>query len=329
MTVIDVHTHQLHQDWVDTIAEHGGRYSIGEVMGGQTAVSLDGSPFMTHTLPMFDLALRIEEMDAAGVDVAIISLTAPSVYWGSESVSSRLATVMNDHWAAAQTAYPDRIRWFASLPWQYPDAALAELQRADAAGAVGVFVCANIGASMHLTDPTLDNVWSEIEARDLPVLVHPTTPLGMNEMDMRQYNLVASVGFMFDTTLCVTRMILDGFLDRHPALKLIACHAGGTLPYLAGRLDICFDNMPACREKISTRPSEYLKNRIYYDTVTFAEEALATCIAVGGPERVLYGSDYPHNIGDMQGCLSRVDALPEDQKHAVRGANAKRIFTRL
>ena len=147
-------------------------------------------------------------------------------------------------------------------------------------------------------------------------------------MDMRRYNLVASIGFAFDTTLAFTRMIFDGFLERHSRLKLIAAHAGGSLPYLAGRLDICFDNMPACREKISTRPSEYLK-RIYYDAVTFTAEALQTCISVGGYENIMFGSDYPHNIGDMKGCLARVDALPGDQRKAIRGENAKKIFSRL
>jgi aminocarboxymuconate-semialdehyde decarboxylase len=327
MTVIDIHTHQLHEDWLEAITTHGGDYTLGKVSGGQRAVSLHGAPFMTLTPPMFDLDMRIKDMDAAGVDLAIISLTCPSVYWGDETISSELAAKMNGHWAEAQTAHPDRIRWFATLPWTYPQAAIAELQRAEKDGAVGVFVAANLG-TMPLTDPALEPVWEAIEKSGLPVLVHPTTPPGMEQMDMRKYNLVAAIGFMFDTTLAFTRMILDGFLDRHPDLKLIAAHGGGTLPYLAGRLDICYDTMPACREMINERPSEYLQ-RIYYDAVTFTEEALLTCMAVAGHRNVLYGSDYPHNIGDMQGCLERVDALPKKQRKSIRSNNAVRIFTRL
>jgi aminocarboxymuconate-semialdehyde decarboxylase len=140
-----------------------------------------------------------------------------------------------------------------------------------------------------------------------------------------RYNLIASVGFMFDTSLAVARMIYDGFFDRYPRLKLIASHGGGALPYIAGRLDICFDNMPACRERISSRPSTYLK-KIYYDSVVFQPESLALALKVGGERNVLYGSDYPHNIGDMKGCLARVDALPPAQRDAVRGGNAMRIF---
>jgi aminocarboxymuconate-semialdehyde decarboxylase len=66
--------------------------------------------------------------------------------------------------------------------------------------------------------------------------------------------------------------------------------------------------------------------RLYYDTVTYRPEALAMCIDVGGSDRVLYGSDYPHNIGDMKGCLARVDALPAGLRDAVRGGNAQRLF---
>jgi aminocarboxymuconate-semialdehyde decarboxylase len=100
---------------------------------------------------------------------------------------------------------------------------------------------------------------------------------------------------------------------------------GGALPYIAGRLDICFDNMPACRERISRRPSSYLK-RIYFDSVVFQQESLDLAVKVGGPNNVLYGSDYPHNIGDMKGCLARVDALPRAVRDKVRGGNARRIF---
>lgn len=325
MTVIDVHTHMLCDAWLAMLKGHGGpHYDVRQVIGGQQAVHRDGAPFMTLTPAMFDYALRIRDMDAAGVDVAVVSLTSPNVYWGTAEQSLAAAQVVNDDMAGGQRAYPSRIRWFCSLPWQHPELARAELARACDLGAVGVMVLANI-AGQHLTDPLFAPTWGEIEKRGLPVLVHPTAPPGLGEMAMTAYNLVASVGFVFDTTLAVTRMIFDGFLDRYPALKVIAAHGGGTLPYVSGRLDICHANMPACREKISDPPSTYLR-RIYYDAVVHTPDSLALCMAVGGADRVLYGSDYPHNIGDMKGCLARVDALPPDQRRAVRGENAKRIF---
>jgi aminocarboxymuconate-semialdehyde decarboxylase len=325
MSVIDVHTHMLNREWLELLRRHGKpRYELRKSLDAAEGIFLDGAPFMTPQPGHFDYDLRIKAMDAAKVDLAILSLTCPNVYWGGEQVSLEAARVANDDMARAEKTYPGRIRWMASLPWEHPQAAIAELKRCVDQGAVGVMVLANI-AGRSLTDPLFAPVWQEIDRRALPVLVHPTAPPGTPEMDLRQYNLIASIGFMFDTSLAVARMCFDGFLDRFPNLKLIASHAGAALPYLVGRLDICFDNMNACRTKTETRPSEYLR-RIYYDSVTYSPGALALCIEVGGADHVLYGSDYPHNIGDMKGILARVDALPAAQREAVRGANARRIF---
>jgi aminocarboxymuconate-semialdehyde decarboxylase len=326
LKVVDVHTHMLSEAYVRLLKKHGKHYRVKQVVGGQTGIHRDGAPFMTLMPGMFDYELRLRAMDAAGVDLAIVTLTSPNVYWGSAKVSLAAAKLVNDDMAAQQNRHPARIRFMCSLPWQHPKLALAELKRAcDELGAVGVMVLANIDGK-SLTDKAFAAIWKEIDRRSLPVLVHPTAPPGTKELDVIKYNLIASVGFMFDTTLAVSRMILDGFFDRYPKLKLIASHGGATLPYIAGRLDMCFDNMPACREKISQKPSSYLK-RIYYDSVVFAQEALELAVKVGGEANVLYGSDYPHNIGDMKGCLARVDALPAATRDAVRGGNAMRIFT--
>ena len=325
MTVIDVHTHMLSEPWLDLLRRHGApRYEVRPSQDAPYGIFLDGAPFMTPQPGHWDYRLRIREMDRAKVDLAIVSLTCPNVYFGGPGVSLAAARMVNDEMAEAQAAYPERIRFLASLPWEYPEAAVGELRRACERGAVGVMVLANV-AGLSLTDPRFTAVWEAIDARGLPVLVHPSAPPGTPVLDLRAYNLIASVGFMFDTSLAVARMIFDGFLDRHRRLKLIAAHAGAALPYLVGRLDICFDKMKAARARISRRPSHYLR-RIWYDAVTYTEDALRLCLRVGGEDRVLYGSDYPHNIGDMKGILRRVNALPARTSRKVRQTNAERIF---
>ena len=325
MKAVDVHTHMLNNAYLARLKKHGGGYKLKKVVGGQTGVFKDGAPFMTLMPGMFDYELRIRAMDAAGVDMAIVTLTSPNVFWGSAKTSLEVAKLVNDDMAAQQRRFPERIRFMCSLPWQHARLAVAELKRAcEELGAVGVMQLANVDG-VSLTDRRFAPVWKEIDRRGLPVLIHPSAPPGTRQLDVMRYNLIASVGFMFDTSLAVSRMIFDGFLDRYPSLKLIAAHGGGTLPYLAGRLDICFEQMPACREKISQKPSAYLK-RIYYDSVVFQQDSLELALKVGGEDNVLYGSDYPHNIGDMKGCLARVDALPAAQRDAVRGGNAMRIF---
>jgi aminocarboxymuconate-semialdehyde decarboxylase len=325
MTVVDVHTHMLNKDWFELLRRHGApRYEVRSSLDAPEGIFLDGAPFMTPMPGHFDYDERIRRMDQARVDLAIISLTCPNVYWGGSEISAQAARIVNDDMARAQRLYPARIRWLASLPWEYPATAVAELERARALGAVGVMVLANI-AGRSLTDTQFAPIWQAIDDQGLPVLVHPTAPPGTPEMDIRSYNLIASIGFIFDTSLSIARMMFDGFFERYPNLKIIASHAGGALPYLAGRLDQCFDHMNACRTRTSVRPGEFLRH-IYYDAVTYRQDALELCVAVGGADRVMYGSDYPHNIGDMQGCLARVDALPQQQRQAVRGGNAARIF---
>jgi aminocarboxymuconate-semialdehyde decarboxylase len=323
--VIDVHTHCLTEAWFQLLQQHGApHYTVKEVRGGLRAIHLDGAPFMTPVPAMFDYDLRLATMNEHGVDICIVSLTCPNCYWGGPDVSLEAAKIMNDDMAAAQAAHPDRLRWLASLPWQYEARALAELERAAAAGASGVMVLANIDGK-SLTDPAFASIWSVIDARALPVLVHPTAPPGVADMDMTRFQLTASIGFTFDTSLAVARMIYDGFFDRYPKLKIIAGHGGGALPYLISRMDQCFDNIPACREKISVRPSEYLP-RIYADSVVFAPEVLELCVKTFGANNVIYGSDYPHTIGDMPGCLKRVNGLAGAARDKVRGQNARRVF---
>jgi len=323
--VIDVHTHMLSKEWLTLLEKHGKpRYTVKPVAGGLRAIHLEGSPFMTPVPNMFDWEARIDNMDKARVDLAVVSLTCPNVYWGGEKVSVQAARHMNDEFARAQKKWPHRIRWFASLPWQYPKAALLELKRAVKAGAAGVMVIANV-SGRHLTDPLFDPIWRAIDDAALPVLVHPGAPPGSSELGMHEFQLSAPIGFTFDTSLAVSRMILAGFFNRHAKLKIIAAHGGGALPFLVGRLDICWDNIPAARSKTTERPSNYMR-QVYADSVVFRQDALDMAVSVFGTNNVLYGSDYPHTIGDMKGCLSRVDALPSDVREKVRGGNAERIF---
>jgi aminocarboxymuconate-semialdehyde decarboxylase len=326
MTVIDVHTHMLTLDWIELLRQHGGgKYSVKDTRAGQNAIHLYDAPFMTLMPGMWDYDLRIKAMDQAGVDIAIVSLTCPNVFWGEREVSLRAAQLVNDSMAEQQRARSDRIRWFASLPWQFAEDATRELARAIANGAVGVMVLGSIDGE-DLTNPRFAAVWKQIDKLGLPVLVHPTAPQGVRDMHMDEFNMIPPVGFMFDTTLAFTRMIYSGFIDTYPNLKLIAAHGGATLPYLAGRLDRCHEMIPACSEVIKDKPSSYLQ-RIWYDTVVYDQRALDLCIAVAGSaDRVLYGSDYPHNIGDMAGCLARVRALAPEQATRIAGKNAERLF---
>ena len=323
MEVIDIHTHMMGSTWVDAITSHK-RYGSAE-FNGKKMIALGGKPYIPIEDEMLDYEKRIKDMDAAGVDLAIVSLTTPSVYWADKELAVKLSVSINDEMAEQQRIYPDRLRFFATLPWQFPDEAILELDRALMAGAVGIFVGANIeGAS--LTDPLFETVWRRIDEKSLPVLVHPG-PLPVDaEMNLSQYNLMQSVGFMCDTTISISRMIFDGFFDRYQGLKIIVSHVGGTLPYIVGRLDACYEFMAPCRENINQKPSEYLR-MMYYDSLGFTPDAIRLCLEVGGSEHVMYGSDYPHLIGQMDLAKERVNKLPSKFHKSIFNNAARTIFS--
>jgi aminocarboxymuconate-semialdehyde decarboxylase len=324
MPVIDIHTHMFTQQWLELLKTRGGEFNLQTRPDGKQEIFRGRTPVVIPQVGHFDYELRLREMDRHGIDISIVSLTCPNVYWGDEATSALAARESNDSMQAAQARWPERIRWFTSLPWEYPDAAVAELQRTVARGAVGVMVLGNI-AGRSLTDPLFAPVWQAIDDAALPVLVHPTDPLGAEVMGIAPHNLFWSVGFTYDTTLAVAKMIFSGFFDRYPRLKLIASHGGGTLPYLVGRFEmgdrVEFDHLREIRRK----PSEYLRH-IHYDSITYDLAPLRYLIEVAGASQVMLGTDWPHRVHEADVAVSRLDALPAAQREAVRGGNALRVF---
>lgn len=325
-SVIDVHTHMYTEGWLELLKSSGGPdYEVKESPDSPETIFYRGASFGPLESTHFDYEARIRNMDEAKVDIAVLTLPTPSVFWGGEKTSAEAAATANDEFRDAQEKFPERIKWMASLPWEYPDAAVEELTRACANGAVGILALGNINGK-HLTDDLFSPIWQAIDDHALPVLIHPAAPPGVRELGLAQYAMVGSIGFMIDTSVAIVRMIGDAFFETYPNFKLVAAHAGATLPYLAGRLDRVYETTQRARAKISKPPTEYLKH-IYYDSVCYTQDALEMCIRIGGSDKVLYGSDYPYNFGDMKGILTRVNALKDDGvRDAVRGDNAKRIF---
>jgi len=329
MQLIDVHTHIMSHPFIDLLQKYGApQYTLTTDSEGKTIINRDGARFLTFFPPMFEPEVRLEEMDAAGVEIGLISYSCPNCYWAKADVAARVARVMNEHIAEVCARWPDRFKGLASIPLQDVDLALNELEWAiDNCGMVGLIILANVN-NIPLDDPSFEPIWNELDRRRLPTFMHPTTPPGLKDMGMEDYGMIASIGFMIDTTLSVTRMAYGGVFERNPNWPLIVPHTGATLPYIAGRLDQCYRFIPDARSKAPKPPSQYLK-RLYYDTVCYDVKALKLAYDFAGPERLIFGSDYPHNIGDMEGCASRIAQLEisEDEKSLICNGNAKRLFS--
>jgi aminocarboxymuconate-semialdehyde decarboxylase len=319
--IIDVHTHMMSASYLDALKHtRDSPYEVRANSVGAEAVFRGDTAFVTLTPEMFDWEARLRDMDQAGVDLSVVSLTCPNVYWGGRETSLRTAIAINDDMGAACDEVPDRLKYFASLPWEYADDAIAELRRSHSAGAVGVMVLANINGA-PLTEERFAPVWAEIDRLALPVLVHPTAPPGLEAMSLSDYHLVWSAGFTFDTCAALARMIMDGFFDRYPRLKIIGGHAGGYLPFLISRLDKGFEAFPQCRTRIDRKPSSYL-SQIHVDSIVYSRAALDFTVQTFGAENVLFGSDYPHKNGRMEEIAALIGTLPARDRELIGSANA-------
>ena len=320
---IDVHTHAQPAEYLDALLA-SGRFQTARDPSGQLVIQAQGSRFLTITPQMHDMAQRVEEMDATGMDLQVISVTTPQVYFLSGQPAIDLARTCNDYLAGIVRDYPTRFRALASVPLTADsDAAVGEFERClDDLGMVGAIVGANIDGR-PIDDPVFAPFYETLNARKSTMLIHPMVPAGIEVMN--QYALAPLVGFMMDTTLAIARLIFSGFFDKYPDIKVIAGHLGATAPYLAGRLDIGYRSYPDC-EGIAQPPSEYLK-RMYLDTVSFYVPALHCALETVGAEHIVFGSDYPHVIGDVTGATAVIEqSVPAESISGILGDTAAKLI---
>ncbi|HLH70345.1 MAG TPA: amidohydrolase family protein [Candidatus Dormibacteraeota bacterium] len=308
---VDIHNHFYPAAYLALLEERGRGVCVRTDLQGRRYLEEAGTRLATLTPPMTDLERRFEMMDAVGIDVQVLSLTAPNVYAFTADDAILAARLVNDEYARIRAAHARRLRCLASVPLG-TGAEVEELDRAILQlGLDGVVVGTNV-AGRALDDPGFDPFWRRVDELRCPVLIHPMTPM-VGTRHMEDHALVPMVGFPFDTTLAVARLIWTGFLDRHPHLRLIVLHAGGALPYLAGRLEIGADAYAECRQ-VERRPTWYL-GRLFYDTVSYHPPALRLLADLVGVGRMVLGTDYPHVIGDparVIASLAQAGFSPED-----------------
>lgn len=262
---IDVHSHLFPTGYLRLLEDRADGVRIRTDRDGRHFLEEGGTRLATLTAPMTAPEDRLAMMGEQGIDVQVISLTSPNVYCFRDADAITAARLVNDEYAALRERYRGRFRCLASVPLG-TGAEVEELDRAITdLGLDGVIVGTNVHGR-PLEDAAFARFWRRADELALPVLLHPMTPmLGTAFMD--DFALVPMLGFPFDTTLALIRLMWTGFLDRYPRVKLIALHAGGALPYLTGRLEIGADAYAECRQ-VAHRPAWYLR-RLYYDTISY------------------------------------------------------------
>lgn len=322
---LDLHTHYYPEMFFQMIRDSPSEFSFDKDPAGRTIITHRGARFFGITPPMTDPAKRLEDMDRVGIDVEVISLSTPNIFFADETQQPEVARILNDAYAELIAKHPNRFKGFASIPMDAPDAALEELHRAiDELKLNGVVLLSNI-KGRALTSPVYRPFFEEANRMNLCIFLHPMLPA--NPEPFTEYVLGPLVGFPFDTTLAVARMCFDGMLRDLPNIRWIIGHLGGAIPYLMERLDSGYRDFAECRVNIDEPPSAYLK-RLYYDTVTFSSHNLRLARDLVGVDHMVMGSDYPHMLGSIERSVSSIQdlAIPEYEKQKIFSETALSIL---
>ena len=321
----DLHTHYYPEAYFEMIRDSPGAFRFDRDPTGRTILTYQGSRFFGVTPPMTDVTRRLEDMDRVGIDVEVVSISTPNVFFADEAGQPGVARRLNDAYAELIARHPKRFKGFASIPMDAPDRALDELHRAIGTLKLsGVILLSNI-RGRALTDPRYRPFFEEANRMKVCIFLHPMLPA--NAESFREYVLGPLVGFPFDTTLAVARMCFDGMLRDLPDIRWIVGHLGGAIPYLMERLDNGWRDFAECRAKIDQLPSVYLK-RLYYDTVTFSPYTLGMVRDLVGTNHMVMGSDYPHLLGSIDRAVSSIEGLrvPESEKQRIFSGTALAVL---
>jgi predicted TIM-barrel fold metal-dependent hydrolase len=270
----------------------------------------------------------IDEMDANGVAVAIVSMsTAPGLWFGDKSAACRLARIWNDYAAGLVRDHRGRFGFFAALPLLDIDGTLKETEYAfDVLKADGVQLITDYDGK-YPGDPLFRPVLEEINRRKAVAIVHPTVPPAC--VNMIPGVLPRTVEFVFDSTRAIVSLVLSGVTTQLPDMRLIFCHGGGALPMLAGRIEELTKGEKDRAERIP-RGIEYELKKLYYETAnTYHRPAYAALSTFAAPERILFGTDFPY-VTSAANCagIKAVEPSPP-VRMAIECDNALKLFPRL
>jgi aminocarboxymuconate-semialdehyde decarboxylase len=321
----DLHTHYYPKSYFDKIRELSSDFTFDIDPTGRTIIKLGGARFFGITPPMTDPEARLEAMDRAGIDVEVLSLSTPNVYFAPAEHQGEIARMVNDAYAELIARYPRRFKGFASIPMDSPEEAMKELERAlGELRMQGVVLMSNI-QGRALTSPQYRPFFEEANRKKAAIFIHPMLPA--NTEPFREYVLGPLVAFPCDTTLAVAKLCFAGVLRELPDIRWIVAHAGGAIPWLMERLDNGFRDFAECRVNIDELPSIYLK-KLYYDTVTFSPYTLNMLRDLVGTDHMVMGSDYPHLLGSIDRAVSSIEGLhiPAVEKERIFSGTALSIL---
>ncbi|MFC1957408.1 amidohydrolase family protein [Chloroflexota bacterium] len=295
---IDLHAHFIPRDCLDVTDRNGRKhgYTIGKDASGQE-VLMDGSIFRSTVADMCDPEKRIQYMDRIGLDMEVISVAPSNIFYDLNAEEGlNFAQKYNNGIAETVRAYPDRFLGMATVPMQDISKAVIELERAvHELDLKAVEILSNINGK-NLDESEFWPFYEKAQELDILIYVHPGNVAGAERM--RKYWLTNLVGYPLDTSLAIASVIFGGVLESFPRLKFLFSHAGGYAPFIRGRWEHGYKySVDECRS-MPKPPSEYFK-LLYFDTIIHYDSALTYLVDTVDVDKVVLGSDYPFDMGDM------------------------------
>ena len=279
---------------------------------------------------------RIAEMDRLHVDIQVLALSAPNVYFQDAELSKGLAQMTNDFISDICKKYPDRFLGLASIPLNHLKYAFDELDRAISnLGMDGIVLGTNIDQRSLGEDQFLPFL-EEVDRRKIPVALHPIRAIGEDLMpaEDRTLGIPSNVGFIFETTRTIAKMTFKGTFEKCKHLTFILPHSGGAIPFIYPRWDMFYLSRPASHplRKLPHPPGHYLK-RHYYDTaLSYYPSSLRCTLELAGVDHILFGTDYPYTMDfRAKETIEKIEdyGFSKEEKEKIYFRNATHLFPKI
>jgi aminocarboxymuconate-semialdehyde decarboxylase len=312
-----VHNHAVPREAVELLCARDG-YPItveGDV--------IEADRVRAELTPVFlDPAAKLEQLAGVGLDAAVVSGSpALFAYEADEERGVALCRAVNGGLADFCAHAPARLRWLAQAPLQAPDAAAELLSEAARAGTVGAHIGTSV-AGRPLADSGLDRFWAAAEEHDMTLMLHPA--YNNPHPGLNGYHLQNVIGNQLETTIAAERLILSGVLDRVPRLRLLLVHAGGYIPWQAGRLR----HAAAVREELADSPADPYAyfGRMFVDTITHDAAALRFLVERVGAENIAMGTDLPFDMATPRPVAALEEAVEPEAARRIMEETPRRLF---
>jgi predicted TIM-barrel fold metal-dependent hydrolase len=322
--VVDIHTHLYPSVYLDALRARTEAPKLVPSPDGDLFVIFPDEPGRIMDEEYSDVGRKLAFMDSAGIDQSVVSLGNP--WLDPISNSAGLARDLNAQFAGLRDETGARLVGLGVLPSDsVADAVEVAGEIGETDSLYGVVTGTRI-AGLRLDDEALDPLWAQVESSGVPLLIHPHYGLGMEDLLGYDHALPVGLAFPFETTAAIARMIFGGVYERFPDLKVIASHGGGTLPFLAGRLDAAWQSDPAVQERLPVAPSERL-SKLFLDALTYHPRAMRATAELVGAQQMAFGTDHPFSVSDPAANLAGVaEAFDGTARDAVLHASAIAYF---